>query len=118
MKQTQEEHMHAWQESQKQGGEIGISGSGVDGIRSLPPARTHQKLEVISLSELRSYKKQNRRKGVDWMLSERKKKEILEKLTNWNRSESCFPQVQMNHEKKNESEKVFQVAQVPLGAEV
>ena len=66
---------------------------------------------------LRSYKKQNSRKGVDWMLSERKKKENLEELTIWNRSESCFPQVQMNHEKKNESEKVFQVAQVPLGAE-
>ena len=56
MKQTQEEHMHAWQESQKQGGEIGISGSRVDGIRSLPPARTHQKLEVISLSVLRYVK--------------------------------------------------------------
>ena len=50
---THETHMHAWQESQKQGGEIGISGSRVDGIRSLPPARTHQKLEVISLSGLR-----------------------------------------------------------------
>ena len=97
---THETHMHAWQESQKQGGEIGISGSRVDGIRSLPPARTHQKLEVISLSGLSSYKKQNRRKGVDWMLSERKKKENLEELTSWNRSESCFPQVQMNHWKK------------------
>jgi len=58
MKQTQEELMHAWQESQKQGGEIGISGSRVDGIRSLPPAHTHQKLEVISLSELR-YEKED-----------------------------------------------------------
>ena len=58
MKQTQEEHMHAWQESQKQGGEIGISGSRVDGIRSLPPARTHQKLEVISLSGLRYEKEE------------------------------------------------------------
>ena len=64
MKQTQEEHMHAWQESQKQGGEIGISGSGVDGIRSLPPARTHQKLEVISLSGLRYEKKDSHIKYI------------------------------------------------------
>ena len=40
MKQTQEELMHAWQKSQKQEGEIGISGSRVDRIRSLPPAHT------------------------------------------------------------------------------
>ena len=65
MKQTQEEHMHAWQKSQKQEGGIGISGGRVDGIRSLPPGHTNQKLEVISLSGLSSYKKQNRRKGVD-----------------------------------------------------
>ena len=64
MKQTQEEHMHAWQESQKQGGEIGISGSRVDGIRSLPPARTHQKLEVISLSGLRYEKEDSHIKDI------------------------------------------------------
>ena len=42
----------------KQEGEIGISGSRVDGIRSLRSAHTHQKLEVSLLSELR-YEKED-----------------------------------------------------------
>ena len=46
----------------KQEGEIGISGSRVNRIRSLLSAHTHQKLEVSLLSELRYVKQKQARK--------------------------------------------------------